>query len=398
MVGGALVPNRLYVATLEGFLYAIGSGDTQMSGEVIAGEDQTEISPMSKESVLNLAGEPMGPRAPVSRNVFKDENGFSGGTISTGDGMLYVASLAGDLYALDQLGEIVWQVTLPAGGVGSPAVGEQGEVYMVDKEGGLTAYSEDGEMIWHYEAEEGLGGIAGPVISSEGAIYYTIGSPGSGSIQAVSKGGDALWQAPVETDLFYRSPEVNTSGELVFFRDEIFAVADGSPVDLELPFDVDKFFSGEDGENYLLAGGTVASWDYIGTQAVISESRVLSVRGKPVDTDVTAEGVVWMLYSDEVYWFTAGGQALGVSSIDKGWIEGLAGVDRDFTIYAYGRDNTRFARANSACFALSLESNEPIWESVFSNTYEDIIGGLLGSGGIYILTEEGNLHLIEEGQ
>ena len=169
VVGGALVPNRLYVATLEGFLYAIGSGDTQISGEVIAGEDQTEISPMSKESVLNLAGEPMGPRAPVSRNVFKDENGFSGGTISTGDGMLFVASLAGDLYALDQLGEIVWQVTLPAGGVGSPAVGEQGEVYMVDKEGGLTAYSKDGEMIWHYEAEEGLGGIAGPVIRLGGS-------------------------------------------------------------------------------------------------------------------------------------------------------------------------------------------------------------------------------------
>ena len=76
-------------------------------------------------------------------------------------------------------GEIVWQVTLPAGGIGNPAIGEQGEIFVVDREGGLTAYSEYGEMIWHYPTEAGLGGIAGPVVSSDGSIYYTIGSPGT---------------------------------------------------------------------------------------------------------------------------------------------------------------------------------------------------------------------------
>jgi ABC-type dipeptide/oligopeptide/nickel transport system permease subunit/outer membrane protein assembly factor BamB len=398
VVGGALVPNRLYIATREGFLYAIGAGETRMSGEGIAEEIQPETSPMDKESVLASAGEPLGPKVPVPTKIFMDESGFSGGAIDTDGGALYIASLAGELYALDPQGVIAWQVTLHAGGIGNPAIGGQGEIFVVDKEGGLTAYSEHGEMIWHYRAEPDLGGIAGPVVSSGGEIYYTIGSPGTGIIQAVSGEGEALWQTPVETDLFYRSPDVNASGDLIFFRDEIFDAVDGSAIDLELPFDVDQFFSGEDGENYLLAEGTVAAWQYHSEQAVISEARVLSPRGKPVNLGVTAEGVVWMLYPVEVYWFTTDGQALGVSSLSQGWIEGVAEIDRDFTIYAYGRDDPRFKRARSSCFAFSLESSEPIWISIFSTSFEEIVGGLMAPGGIYILTEEGNLYLIEDGQ
>lgn len=398
VVGGALVPNRLYIATREGFLYAVGSGETGMSGEGIAGEIQPESSLVSKESVLALAGEPIGPEVPVPHKIFMDESGFSGGATNSAGGNLYIASQAGDLYALEPQGEIIWQVTLPGGGVGNPVIGGQGEIFMVDKEGGLTAYSEDGEMIWHYRTEASLGGIAGPVVSSGGSIYYTIGSPGTGIVQAVSEDGDALWQTPVETELFYRSPDVNASGELVFFRDEIFDAVDGSAIDLELPFDVDQYFSGEDGRNYLLAEGTVAAWDYHDGQAVISEARVLSSRGKPTRIGVTAEGVVWMLYPAEAYWFTTDGQALGVSSLSKGWTEGAVEIDRDFTIYAYGRDDPRFKRARSSCFAFSIESSEPIWISIFSTTFEDIVGGFLAPDSIYIMTEEGNLYLIDDEQ
>ena len=103
-----------------------------------------------------------------------------------------------------------------------------------------------------------------------------------------------------------------------------------------------------------------------------------------------------MLYPAEAYWFTTDGKALGVSSLSMGWTEGVVEIDRDFTIYAYGRDDPRFKRARSSCFAFSIKSSEPIWISIFSTTFEDIVGGLLAPGGIYIMTEEGNLYLIED--
>jgi len=398
VVGGALVPGRLYVASQEGFLYAIGIGAPRLPGEDIAGEFEKDNTPIGKEAILELAGEPLGPKTPMASKLFTDESGFSGGLVMAEDGTFYIASIAGNFYAFNPHGEIVWQVALPAGGVGDPALGVKGEVYAVDKDGGLSAFSEQGEMIWYFETESGLKGIAGPQVSPTGEIYYTVGTPGAGSIQAVSEQGEALWMVPVKTDLFYRSPEVNSAGDLIFFRDEIYNAKDGSLIDLELPFEVDEFFTGQDGKNYLLAEGTIAAWEYNESLAIVSEDRALSPRSKPLYAGVTPEGVIWMLYSNESYWFTGDGQALGVSHTAGGWVDYVAGVDRDYTIYACGRDVPRFAEARSTCFALSLKSDEPTWKSIISDSLEDISGSILYPGGIYISTEEGNLFLLEETQ
>lgn len=398
VVGGALVPGRLYVASQEGFLYAIGSGDPQVAGEDVPGDIKKENTPARKEAILEQAGEPLGPRTPVSREIFSDESGISVAPVLGVNGLLYVVSNSGALYALNSEGGIEWQGALPAGGVGSPALGFQGEVYAVDKEGGLSAYSSQGEMLWNFKVDAGQRGIAGPKVSPEGAIYYTTGTPGTGSIQAVSADGEPLWSVPVVTDLFYRSPDISADSQLIFFGKEVFDAQDGSLIDLGLPFQVDELFSGQDGKNYLLAEGTVASWEYDGSKAVVSEDRVLSPRSKPLYAGVSPEGVVWMLYSNESYWFTRDGQALGVSHIGGGRVDSIAGIDRDFTIYTCGRDIRRMSQARLTCLALSTQSNEPIWESVLADNSEELTAGLLTPGRIYISTEEGHLYLIEDSQ
>lgn len=397
VAGGALVPGRLYVATQEGVLYAIGAAEPLTpAGEVVAG-DQEKPTRESKDDILAKAREPIGPATPVSSVFFTDESGFSGGLVAGQGGNLHIASNDGNLYALDPAGEIVWQANLPAGGVGNPVIGGQGEIYVIDKEAGLSAYSPDGELIWHYQSEPGLSGIAGPVVSMDGGIYYTVGTQGRGSIQAVSREGEPLWLIPVRTDLFYRSPDVSPIGDLVFFRDEVYDAEDGSPVDLDLPFEVDRFFAGQDGRNYLQAGGTVAAWEFDGSTAIVSKERVLS-RSTPQFVGVTSEGVVWMLYADEAYWFTRDGQALGVGNTAGGWVDFPAGVDRDFTIYACGRDVPRYTVARLTCFALSPQSHEPIWQHILSDTLEELTGSVLVPGRIYLSTEGGNIYLIEESQ
>ena len=148
--------------------------------------------------------------------------------------------------------------------------------------------------------------------------------------------------------------------------------------------------------NYLLAEGTLATWAYSGDELVVSPERVLSPRGKPLEVCVTTEGVVWMLYPTESYWFTRDGQALGASELSQGWIDDAVGVDRDYTIYACGRDNPRFMGAHPSCFALSLTSVEPRWMATMSGAYDTIAGSSFAQGVIYFASEDGNLYQIVE--
>jgi hypothetical protein len=103
-----------------------------------------------------------------------------------------------------------------------------------------------------------------------------------------------------------------------------------------------------------------------------------------------------MLYANENYWFTRNGQALGVSEVTGGWFDGAAGVDRDYSIYACGRDRARYVGSRPACFALSLSAGEPVWKITLSDSYEEIAGSTFVNGQIYVATEEGNFYLIED--
>jgi peptide/nickel transport system permease protein len=397
VAGGALVPGRLYIATQDGTLYALGEAELPEPGEEIIFPDQEGPVTLGKEAILEIVGEPVGPRSPVSSEFTSVQGGFSGGPAMGQDSMLYLTSNDGSLYALNPDGKILWQVDLPAVGVGSPGIGKKGEVYVVDQDGGVSSFSREGEPIWYFQQEPGLQGISGPLILSDG-IYYTVATTSRGSIQALSPEGESLWLTQVETDLYFRSPEASTGENLLFFRDEIFTAKEGKPVDLNLPFDVDRFFRGQDGKDYLLAEGTVAAWEMTASGAEVSEDKALSPRGTPRYVGVTPEGIVWLLYSEEAYWFTSDGQALGVSNVSGGWIDLFVAIDQDLTIYICGRDDPRMMEARLTCFALSPLSEGPVWVSSLASTWEQLNSGVLTPGRIYVLTKSGQLYFIEESQ
>jgi peptide/nickel transport system permease protein len=385
--GGALVPGRLYVTGREGYLYALGKGDLTPKGVAFSGVDSEEKAQNTPEiGIRDYTEEPIGPRNPASKVIFEAESGFTGGPAVTPEGEIFIASRSGYLYHLDLNGEIVWQYAPPETPVGAPSVNRDGRVYLVDKAGGLSALDPDGQLLWRYQPEAGLRGISGPVLGSDGTIYYTVGTPSRGSIQAVDADGDPVWLSQTQTDLFYTPLEVSPRGDYIFLREDVLDAQSGELQDFDLDFEAQKYFVGKDGFTYLLAEGTIVNWRPVGSGIQLAEQKVLSPQGEPSEVGVTAQGMVWMAYVRNFLWFDKNGEAWGASAPDA-FLRKVIGVDRNLTAYV--------CTSNQKCLALRPGSDQPIWEIQLGEGYFEVNGGALVESRIYISTEQGQLFVIE---
>jgi outer membrane protein assembly factor BamB len=338
VMGGTLVSGRLYVTTREGQLYAIGEAEllpkaisiaqaTQVTPQEAVGEDDRVVDltaeptlsqitstppeePTAKtDNLLDLAGDPIGPQEPQLEIFFEDEAPFAGKPVVGEDGTVYIDSKNGKVYALDPSGEILWEVTTPTKPVGAPALDMDGNLYVVDEDGGLSALTPGGEFLWRFQTGEG-GGLSGPVLAPNGVLFYVVGTYSKGYIQAVSASGKGLWLTELQAQLLMHTLEISPTGDFVFYHDEIFDASDGSPMEFDLSFAVDKFFGGEDGKTYLWAGGTVVEWRYKDSNFKMTEERVLSTLEYHDRVRVTSEGVVWLQGGHTLFWFTKDVKAL----------------------------------------------------------------------------------------
>ena len=153
----------------------------------------------------------------------KSANAGSAGPVfstpAVADGVVYVGSHDGILYALDaESGEELWRIA--AGGQGAPAVAE-GVVYASGADGNLYAVdAETGEEVWAAEVPTGF---SSPVVADE--AVYVGGS--DGVLYAVEvASGDELWTFEVE-DSIASSPTVVDG--LVYFGsgDDVFYAVGG---------------------------------------------------------------------------------------------------------------------------------------------------------------------------
>ncbi|MGB7093971.1 MAG: PQQ-binding-like beta-propeller repeat protein [Anaerolineales bacterium] len=435
VMGGTLVSGRLYVTSREGQLYAIGELEqlttappiaqaTQVTPQEAAGEDDRVVyltaeptlaqvtstppeEPTAKtDSLLDLAGEPIGPQEPQLEVIFEDRALFTGKPVVGEDGTVYIGSKSGKVYALDPSGEILWEVTPPAKPVSAPALDLDGNLYVADEDGGLSALTPGGEILWRFQTEEGSG-LTSPVISPDGVLFYLVGTYSKGYIQAVSASGKGLWLTELHQRSFFYPLGISPKGDFVFYHDEVFDASDGSRLEFDLSFAVDKFFGGEDSKTYLWAGNTVVEWRYIDSKFEMTEQRVLSpIEFNLNDNDgvgVTPEGVVWLQGGTSMFWFSKDGKALAAhdysevpwDSMQYREFETLISVDRDYTVYVCG---------GLYCAAFSPRSKEPLWDldlidwgdPELSKFYEEILGGALAPGRLYIATSKGYLYLIHD--
>ncbi|MGA2172624.1 MAG: PQQ-binding-like beta-propeller repeat protein [Sedimentisphaerales bacterium] len=90
-------------------------------------------------------------------------------------GMVYAAGQNGELYAIDDYGDLRWTQTTNAPIYSTPVVGYSGKIYVCSEDGLIYALDGDGSELWTF-ATTGPGKLKGailatPVIERNGAVY-----------------------------------------------------------------------------------------------------------------------------------------------------------------------------------------------------------------------------------
>ncbi len=328
-----------------------------------------------------------------------EESGFDGGPVLSSDGeTLYVISNAGIVYALQvndvtgdestveiqALEKLLWQVQLPAGGIGKPAIDSSGNIYAADLEGGLSKITPDGEIAWQVQSDAGAVTLSGPVITPDNTIYYTAGSTAKANVQAISPQGVPLWSTPAETSSIYEPLSASKDGKYLFLKEDIFLAQTGELIKPQTDLIILEYFPGEDGNNYLISGQNVIQWELADQELQVvdiaewdSSEQMSSVA--PTQAGVTADSTAWLVYtspggSSELVWVTMNDEVLGITEHVFSYAF-LAAMRPDLTSYVCG--NNSFENREAECTAMMPAYKDPIW-TLDLGPHGVVKGGIIG--------------------
>jgi ABC-type dipeptide/oligopeptide/nickel transport system permease subunit len=332
---------------------------------------------------------------------FVDESGFSGGpALSPQNDVLYIASNGGKLYALSLDGKVIWQIQLPARSVGTPAVAGNGEIYVSDDRAGLTAVSQEGELLWHFQSDAGSRSVSGPTVGSDGRVFFTVTTGSTGFVQAVSPAGESLWAAEAKTPSFFEAPRLSPDEKLVFLKNDVFDARTGERLELESDLNVLRYFPGQDGQMYLLAGQNVIQWQLNGNSIAVLDiaewdSSGLSEVAAASEVGVLADGTAWLLYTSpggatNLVWVTLDDQVIGSTSyrVSRGQLIGMQD-----NLMAYVCGGRPFNDEYAECAALVPGGQEPVWNLPLGD-HGLAQGGLRLDRKLYVATRGGMLFAI----
>ena len=331
--------------------------------------------------------------------VFADNSGFVGGPAVAADGTLYIVSRRGTLYSLNPAGEVLWQVELPADGATAPALSAAGDIYVPDREGGLSCLTPAGELQWRFTPERSGVPVGGPIVAADGVIYYPIGS----RVEAVSPGGEWLWEANAPQGYRLGGVSISPDGTLLFWDDVVIDARDGSMVDLGLRVEGHQYVVGADGRTYVLSEHTLSEWQMGETGAEFVRSAAWDARAVarfdyPTEALVTPEGMIWLVYGRfSLYgvWQDPFGRVLGMFSDEIG--KTPAAALSDDTLYYCGVVGATGSAASPTCLAVVQGVEEPIWRLPLERGGR-IVGGALVPGRLYTALTDGSLLAIGDGQ
>lgn len=122
------------------------------------------------------------------------------------DGVIYVGSTDSRLYAINPDGSLAWSYTTGGSVVSSPAVGAIGTIYVGSTDGFLYALTPQGSLLWRYETGAGI--TSSPALGADGAVY--VGSA-DGYLYAIEPSGTLRWRyqtgGPIDS-----SPALDATG------------------------------------------------------------------------------------------------------------------------------------------------------------------------------------------
>lgn len=145
------------------------------------------------------------------------QNSFDGGVVLDSEGNVYFTDNFGFFYKTYSNGSIQWRVYLDnfdACAFGnSPAIDENGIIYLGGHERGLFAIDTNGTVLWR----TGWGVQSSPVIGSDGVVYasFTVGSSWKGQMRAYHPNGTLIWTFDTD-DVIQSSPALTADGCIIF--------------------------------------------------------------------------------------------------------------------------------------------------------------------------------------
>jgi ABC-type dipeptide/oligopeptide/nickel transport system permease subunit len=339
-----------------------------------------------------------GPAEPAIEWTFTAPGGLAGGPVITEDGTLYIAGRDGRLYALDPMGMLLRETSVSATPVGSPALGAEGQLYLSDSDGGLIALSSDGTQLWHYAPGDTLPARAGPIVASNGTLYYAAGS----QLLALSAEGQPLWREVAALASVPVPPQLHPEEDLVILDQRAFHARDGSPFQSETldRLNPRQLFVGGDGRSYLRTPDVVAQWSVgagdidLGLEANWEMSRFAGIN--PRDAGTTRSSMVWMVaygqYQDaRLFWMDMERRQMLPSVIFPHRPARVIGADVNDVIYVCGTSRM----GGNECLGFAPGQNAA-WQVMLDSPGE-VVGGALVQDRLYVATSDGTLYAIGNG-
>jgi hypothetical protein len=300
------------------------------------------------------------------------------------------------MVAVSPEGKEIWRSELFATPVGSPALGLAGEVYVSDVEGGLTAFSPGGELLWRFIPKGGREGTSGPIVDSKGNIYYTRVD----SVQAVSPDGIPLWLGILFDGYGEEPPVISAGGGYIFLANGAGSAKSGAPLNLgyltgdEIKLTTPAFFIGADGDTYIRTGNGVMRWvatvEGVKTDPPIAWNNAGGIPMPPINQGTTPEELVWLLYSGDfsetrLVWLDKSSRLVSNTNL-RDFQSELIAIDENSIAYVCSNNLT----VGVNCKAMQIGIEDPVWELDLGDNLQ-VMGGALVPGRMYITTNAGAL-------
>ncbi|MFN2195816.1 MAG: PQQ-binding-like beta-propeller repeat protein, partial [Anaerolineales bacterium] len=333
-------------------------------------------------------------------------DGFATGvTYDPAREVFYGVSTDNRLLAYSLEGELQWEAELPAKPFEhNPLLTSEGTILIADAAAGISAFSPEGQLIWHFISSRAPVTTSGPVLSDSSTIYYVVSDYAKGYIQAVSTEGEDLWSLQTETSNFYYPLSLSQDGRYLFLREEVFDTAEQSSVNIDTELIVTRYIGGQDGNIYMLSGQNLLQIDI--TQQPIevlnsfewdhqSSGVIFSAQQAPIQAVVSPDRTARFFYtspggSTSVVWLEIEPGLVG--KVTAKFSGGSIVAEKDFdNLLVCG--GLPFQEQALTCGLLSMEAEDPLW-TIDLDQNGPALGGFWIEDTVYFSTANGMLYAI----
>ena len=227
-----------------------------------------------------------GPSSPVKRWEFETEGSVSCSIAIAPDGKVYVGSSDGNVYALNENGDLIWKYNTGSPVSSSAAIARHGKVYVGSSNALIAFNGATGVKVWEYQTGNSV--YSSPAIGTDGTVY--VGSS-DGNVYAFNENGDLIWRYNTGSKV-NSSPAIgpdgktyvgSSNGKLHAFNGatgvKVWEYQTGGPVESSpaIGSGGTVYVGSDDGKLYALNGATGAKqWEYQAGSYVTSSPAITS--------------------------------------------------------------------------------------------------------------------------